>query len=1074
MTDKIRAFFILLLLIPVHVAHAEDIAIDSDEILAAETASTPVEINETISLIERFFEGGNFDQTISLCDTLLQNKYFQPLPPPQQPVYKIKPTQEQVAADEEVYRFILAGRLARQALREKVRFLRARAGYEKAIINNNNKLLRLALEEMIRLADNKYGFDDQHLKAETYFYVGSGFMVLHDFANAIKYFRKVGESSPTPALDIKTSLRLADALSEQADIIGTNATDQPGRSPQDLPDNPQAVLKSRQALIREAETELSKITTNHSRSEHHGDVELRLIKFRYQLQAYGDAYRLADEFMGRSSPGSVEYSDAAYYRAFSKYYLGQITEAVQLFKDALSENQSQNSTPQIREKRADLFFGYGWTNAQLARTSGPEYRLVYLTRAQTALKASLDLLEYGAKRQEVTIELARVLIDLKEYHEALSFLSEVLRIPSMQIHANYLAGVAAMGAEQYEEAATYMHTVLELSEAFGNSKYDLLVLKSLADIERSEKAHAEALAYYRMARDKAIQQRQFDIVASASLGIAISQAELAYFDPKKRDAAARRVADSILALTVAAKISEPANLNTAATVLSFRTGALYELTNASSANLDKALTTLRELRGRLLPRLRKDELEFVEGKIYFLKAQDSERQRDFNFRTTKYDFFPVFEDYIRAEDIINNALVANPRGDFSPQTRYLLGQVLSAYAELKLKIARMLHSRGLGTEAPDLESDAEKAYRKAVQPLNMAVIDSENNPELRVNARTLLGKTYLAIGRLSKEISQFEKGLDEFKLLANEPSITPEEKIKAKLSMAKALAENGRKTEAYALLLPLAKNDVTASITAMKLVEEKQPAKAYAIGLHAITLAENAKKKDRQLASEVIYLSYTLALSRVDDIADTLGLSTKELSDKAFSGLVKLATDYSETEWASRGMLALGQSLLKAGRWEDALLRADQGIKRLSDNITAIETVQALYILKGRALMQGGKTAKERSFYQDALRAFKSAERANTRTPLGRMQRAMAVREQGNAYLALGQEEDALRLYGRVFSFFHHQYEQADLARIAAAYIHVDRKSYEQALNVLEGCFDADLKVDHKIEIQKLIDQEEE
>ena len=60
--------------------------------------------------------------------------------------------------------------------------------------------------------------------------------------------------------------------------------------------------------------------------------------------------------------------------------------------------------------RADLLYGYGWTNARLADAASPELRQVNLTRAQAALRQAVKLMPFGRKRQDAQMDLARVLI----------------------------------------------------------------------------------------------------------------------------------------------------------------------------------------------------------------------------------------------------------------------------------------------------------------------------------------------------------------------------------------------------------------------------------------------------------------------------------------------------------------------------------------------------------------------------------------------------------------------------------------------------------------------------------------
>ena len=669
-----------------------------DEVAVAAAASTPQDIDDSIEVLQRLFDGGSFPQVIEVSGTILDSKYFQPIPPIRKPHITDDMTSQEISQIEGEFSFMQAGRIARQLTREMLRFYHARALYENYKLSGDNAELFKAIDEFLRIGNNLYGFGEQQYRAQAFYWAAKGYMLIEDYASAIKYFREVGKYEPTQELDVKTNLELADALTAQAEIVGDKSTDQPGRSPQDLPDNPAEVLKTREELLREAERELSKITTNNGRKDYFGDVEMRLIELRYKLQQYDDAQRLANVFLSRATPGSKEYALVSYYRAMSVYSQGDITYAVSLFKQAIEENKES-------DYRAKLYYGYGWCNAQLAKTAGPEQRLVFLTRAQTALASAIELMPFTEERDSAILELIDVLIKNGEYAEAARRVNEVINTPGKRIEANFYAGVALKNTGDIDGSSRHFHTVLELSEAYANNKYILETLNELATLESMRQSYAEALEYYSEARDEAVRQLQYDIVASASLGMATAQAELGYYDESKREEAGQRLLDSVVDMTLAVRKSEPADIKTAATVISFRARALEEWTKANSSNLDKALDIIASLQGRLLPRLRKDELEYVQGRIYYLKAQNMRREKIIDYKTQLGEFDPIFEDYNKAEAIVLDALDANPRGDFSAQTRYLLGLIYTSYGSLKIELAALQKSRGMGASAPPIEKE---------------------------------------------------------------------------------------------------------------------------------------------------------------------------------------------------------------------------------------------------------------------------------------------------------------------------------------------------------------------------------
>ncbi len=1040
-----------------------------DEVAVAAAVSTPQDIDNSIEIMQRLFEGGSFPQVIEVTEALLNNKHFQPIPPLRKPEVTNSMTGQDITKVESDFKFMQAGRIARQLTREMLRFYHARAVYENYKLTGNDKELYKAIDEFIRLGENQYGFGQQQYRAQSFYWAGKGYMLLGDYVSAIKALREVAKHNPDQSLDAKANLELADAFTAQAEIVGDNSTDQPGRSPQDIPDNPAEVLKTREELLKEAESELSKITTNNARKDYFGDVEMRLIELRFKLSKYDDAQRLADIFLARATPGSKEYALVSYYRAMSVYSQGDINHAVQLFKQAIDENYDS-------DYRAKLFYGYGWCNAQLAKTAGPEQRLVFLTRAQTALSSAIELMPFDEDRENAILELTDVLLKNKEYEDASQVVKEVINSPGKKIQANFYAGVALKNIDDIDAASRHFHTVLELSEAYSNNKYILETLNELASLESIRESYAEALEYYTSARDEAIKQFQYDIVATASLGMATAEAELGYYDENKREEAGRRLLDSVVDMSLAVRKSEPADINTAARVLIFRAKALEEWTNANSSNLDKALNILSSLQGRLLPRLRKDELDYVQGRVHFLKAQNLRREKVIDFKTKLSEFNDIFDNYQKAESIVLDALDANPRGDLSAQTRYLLGLIYYSYGSLKLELAALQKSRGMGASAPPIEKEGVESFRKAIAPLNLAVTASENNTGLRIDARELLGQTYLAIGKssgsISKEFSQFEKGLDEFRILAGEPSITQEQRFNAIYNMAIAYSENNRKQEAFDVLMPYFSTNISAAILGGRMmISLKQPTIAYNTLINGIKAAEKIRHPDHDGIAEAMYEAYSLGIEQAKNIA-TDAAHEEQVERSSADGLFELGQKYPGTDWASKALLVLGEWLLERNEWQLALEKAVQGIDRLKGNIQAIETVQAMYLLKGNALMKGGEDEGDQTLYEDAFRAFAQAERANTRSELGSKQRARSIYEQGEALLAMNKTEEALRYFGRVFSLFYNQFEEADAARFAAAKVHEKNNNLGLAIKLYDEMFDKEKYLDDKLRVVGLADKE--
>lgn len=1028
-----------------------------DEVAEAASADTPAKIEESLDVLQRLFGGGNYAQARDLCQNLLSNPRFGSIPPILRENVELSALTPEARIELDAqYEMLNKARAGRQLKREMVRFFHARTLYEQAAQTGDRAMMRQAIDEFLRLADNQYLFSAQQYQAEAACRAGQGYSWLGEYPLAVRALRRVSTLNPSADLDVQSCLLLADALKAQADQIGTRADDRPGRSPQDVPLDPQQALKTRQALLREAEQELSKITTNHPQSRHNPETELRLIELRFELQEYEEAERLAAEFLRRATPGTENSARAAYYQANAVYLQGRIAAAAELFRTALEENN--NASAQVR---ADLLYGYGWTNARLADSASPESRQVNLTRAQASLRQAVRLLPFGRRRQEAQLDLARVLILMQQYRDALHYLQEVLAEPRLRTEGNFLAGQAAQGEGSIEEATRYFYAALSQAQRDGGGRLALDSLQHLAELEYERGRYAEALEYYRLAQTTAVEQRQFDVVATASLGMAVAVAELANAGSEGREQAAQRLAEA-LALA-AARTADAQEAGTAARLIAFRTAALQQWTRAGAVNLQDAEEILKKLRGRLLPRLREDELEFVQGKVYLLSARNQRAALPLAYNVTVPQYDDVFATYGKAADVLNNSLQANPRGSISPRTRYLLGQVYTDAAGLKMELATFLRARGMGAEAVRLEEEGMRFFRMAVTPLSLAVLDAESDVPLRIDARQLLGQTYLNLGEFGEDPAQYEKGLEEFRILISEAAITPQKRIAALRSMALALAQKKRKEEAVDTLLPYVEKDLRSALQAQGiLLELKQPRKAYDVLTAGVRAARARSGDDPQVMAQALYTAHKMGLDQAAGIVRAPA-EIPALQASSADGLLALSDQYPGTEWASMALLDLGGWLLQQGKWQDALQRARAGILKLRDNPRATDTVQAMYLLAGRALLEGGKATSSQELMRQAKTEFESAERASTRSNLGREQRAAAIREQGNVWLALGNPDEALRYYGRVFSLFHTQYLQSDLARIEAAKIHAGNGNYDLALKILDDGFNQDILLQYKM-----------
>lgn len=1025
------------------------------------TAQTPAEINDILLVMERLFNSGNYQVARNICFNLLEkNPHFAALPSGS--------VIDSTPANTDFYQ---PARLQRQKQREQTRYYHARSLCEEALLMPRGprakELMMQAVQDFVLLAKNFWQFTNANYQAFACHYAGRGYDYLTDYPQAIDYFRLVGQYDPTAELDIENSLYLARSLQDQAEIIGDEGIT---RSPQD---NflPPALQKKRADLLREAEQELAKIATYHPQSDRHSDVELMLIELRYNLGNYGDVQYQANDYLRRANPGTDEYAKAAYFLANAVYRQNNLLEAAKLFEQALAQKITD---PKLR---GELFYGQGRVNGQIAQTASVETRQQYLARAQTALRQAVKLLPFGRIREEAVCEFARTLLELKEYREADRVLHEVLDNTTqntLKIPLYYYAGLSAQGLRDYPRAHRYLQSVIEFCSSSGRDlRYALQAISALAKVENSRGRYAEALSYYRAEEFAAEALREYDLYAQAKLAGASVQAGLNIFNAEKRNAAANRLVDSVLAIMVSANKDDNAiDVQTATRMVTFRAYALREWNNASAENLAAALKSLQDLRGRLLTRLREDELEYVEGKIIFHQADSKRKQIPLTTQSElKDDFLPIFTLYQRAEDIIEKSIVANPRGSFSAAARFLLGQILSETATLRLELAKEFRRRGLGGEAVPMEAEAEQEYQNALNPLTVSITDAEDDTNLRIAARTLLGNTYLNLAKISKDRAKYyERGLDELRILVNEPSLDSTQKTAAVRGIAAALSGGERLDEALQLLLAQSARDLFSALQAKTLLlAQNAPRLAHKTLHESISHAD----KDHPALCEAQYELAVLGLNRAAEIAPENEQKAQiDLRQISMEQLLKIAETYAGSEWSSLALLALGEYLIGAKKYDRAIAYAEAALK---DSATAVVTLQSLYLLKGRAELAWGIERKDNDLIETAKISFSNAERANiSDNPLGRTQRAYAILEQGNVYHALQNTEEALRFYGRVFAIFHQEYAPSDLARLHAAAIHEQRKNYELAWRILDQGFDPEKLLPAKLRIKSLIDAQKD
>ncbi|GHV23804.1 hypothetical protein AGMMS49959_18150 [Planctomycetales bacterium] len=430
------------------------------------------------------------------------------------------------------------------------------------------------------------------------------------------------------------------------------------------------------------------------------------------------------------------------------------------------------------------------------------------------------------------------------------------------------------------------------------------------------------------------------------------------------------------------------------------------------------------------------------------------------------DYLPVFALYDRAAEIVDRSIVINPRGAFAAAAHYLLGAIRCAAGDLRREIAGEWRANGRHDEALELEKNGAADYLQAVEKLQIAIGTAADDTDLRVASRTLLGNTYLKLAD-KDHARYYEDGLRELRILVNEPSITPAQRLDAVRGIAAALIGGEQYDEAARLLLAQSSRDLASALDAMKLqLTLGQPRAAYRTLQESVA---NAERDQPALLVEAKFELANLALQR----AGQIGANDDEIAALrrgAIDTLAGIADRYAGGSWASLALLSLGNFLIDHRQYERALAYADAALR---GDERAIVTTQALYLLQGRAWLAWGKDKKDGEMLGRAGAAFVRAERANIgNSSLGRQQRAAAILGQGDVAQARGDDDAALQYYGRVFAIFYQEYVPADLARLQAAAIHERRKNYELAWQILDQGFDQAKLLAAKMRLRELLDAE--
>lgn len=1038
------------------------------EIAQAKEAKTPAEIEETLARARRFFEGGGFSQARAICQALLDNPAFAPLPPLPPPTPQeitssdaTRRAQERKAHEE--------ARIARQNQRETAMFLAARSLYEMA--GSDPPLLQQAIGEFSILADpKKSGFLRPLYAIQAAFWMGRAHLRRKEPFEAALILRRLANQGPEGALEGETLLFLAEALQQLADSLQLQDAEQgiaDTRARQLLrPESAQEILtfakenpgeherrlqRIRRLLREEAIAELSRFAINYPQNEKREEAELRLIELQMDLGDYAGAEAMAKSFLNRALPRTEGHARARVRLAEAMYWQGEIERAAEEFEAILTEIRKGTVTPSPATL-IDLHHGRAWASWKLAQTASPEQRREFLLRARSSFLAVLasPLPLDDPRRNSDIYTLAETHLALGENHEALTRLTELLDDPRFHTRASYLAAQANRGLGRNEEAAHQFASVLRGAMEDGDRVLYLEALRALASLEQEDGAYAEALGHEREAAMLARILRDYTTAAEAEFGAAQALAGLGKRDESRERAIAQKIANTLARLTTPSP--SPADLCFLGHDLACSLRALHRSLQASPAHYDLAMKDLQRLRSQVGDRLRKDALDEAEALALSRKIQDRIQTILPLPEIQEEDLREIFTLTESAVTLARTGIQANPRGPLAPRLHLLTGKILADTGRFALRIAELYSVKG-NTSAAAIARERGRRYLQEGLPAFRLAAES-GSESILLEAETQLAESYF-------DLEEYEEAGKVFADLVHRPNLPASSRIHCHRRWARALAQRGRLDEAVSHLVPYLEMDPEIAIEASQWLEKLQrPAQARAALVHA--LAASSSPAQRSLAAEAAYRLHLLDLTSPTLVGGKL--DPELVRQESALALARLATEYPDTPWSGLAVLALGEHLLPAPplrsplslplpsgpvtvstRWEEVLAIVSSIAE---SNALTPETIQALHLTRGRAFLEGKQ-------YEQALEAFRQAEMIATDSETGYARRAAAVRGQGDVARAKGDEDEALRYYARVWAVFHRAATEADLARLTAAEIYEKRGQLQQARALLEKGSDA-------------------
>ena len=819
----------------------------------------------------------------------------------------------------------------------------------------------------------------------------------------------------------------------------------------------------RDKYLEEATVELTRIVSNYAQTPRQEEAQQWLMRLRMDLGQHEAADALAQAYLKQIEGEDRRSAVAHRIRGQSAYLRGEIEKAKEHYEKAEAHAPERSVT----HYRSNL--GLGWCHAALARTAGAEQRARHLRDAHSYFRKVLLATDRNAEiatrteRAEGIHAWSEILTKLGEHEEALKQLQAVFDDPEVGIRAHYLAGVAQRGLGKYEEAVKHFGVVLRKAAGRERSAFLLETLVSLARLESERGQHAAALIYYQEAKARARYLQNLPLVAASDLGTARALLELGYPSPAAREASGSNVLRRLSDLVTLGADVPVRDLHGKGKDLAFSMHVHAVLDQAGPANYDRAREILARLRLRHSGRVRKDELDFLEGRALLQTAR---------YRSDRLQKEPwlsieairlTMDFYDSAAKILHQATEDSPRGRFAPRTFYELGRVLYAKGRFALRLSNRYGKKGRPREQQSFRQEGSKMLQRCEQPFLRAIKLSRDDSELRVVARRDLGETYY-------QLEEYEKAGGQFQLLADDPDLDRARQIEATRRWAAILDRLGARDEALAKLAPNAEQDLRSAVQAGKLLERLlQPQQAYETYLKRAIQERKIETDERVYAAEALYRAHTLALHRAEDLFSVKEVKAKR--DQAQDQLKALTRMFPDTEWATRSLMVLGEYLLDKGSAKLAreLVNEARRGKRLR-----IETQQAADLLEGRASVKAGDYAQAEAAFGEAAQAvgrlllerqkqdgFALTGESEERIALCRQLAATAMRERGDAAQKSGKRRRALDWYRATFAEYSDVKEQADLARMAAARLQVlevpsgnRQAAYELAKTILDGGHD--------------------